>query len=47
VSVSGNSSAQVAINVAAHRYDGRNLAQAFEYLGLDDISGMNNQFRPT
>jgi hypothetical protein len=36
-----------AINVAAHRYDGRNLAQAFEYLGLDDISGMNNQFRPT
>jgi hypothetical protein len=26
-----------AINVAAHRYDGRNLAQAFEYLGLADI----------
>jgi hypothetical protein len=35
------------IDIAAHRYDGRDLAQPFEYLGLADISGMYDQVGPT
>jgi hypothetical protein len=35
------------IDIAAHRYHGRDLAQPFEDLGLAHISGMNDQFRPS
>jgi hypothetical protein len=35
------------VDVAAHRYHGRDFAQPFEYLWLADISSMDDQFRAT
>jgi hypothetical protein len=44
---SGNASApRRGIDIAAYSYHRRDLAQHFENLGLSNISGMNDQFRP-